>query len=40
MACFLCSRGCRGWRACVGGMLAWVVCLRWWRPSVGEVPRG
>ena len=37
MACYLCYRECRGWRACVRGALMWVVCLRWWRASVGEV---
>ena len=27
----------RAIRASVGGVLAWVACLRGWRPSVGGV---
>ena len=37
MACYLCYCQCGGWRACVEGVLTWVVCLRWWHPSVGEM---
>ena len=37
MTCYLCYRECRGWRACVRGVLMWVVCLRWWRASVSDV---
>ena len=22
----------------MGGVLTWVVCLRWWRASVGDMP--
>ena len=38
MACYSFWRGWCGWRACVGGMLAWVTwvaCLHGWRASVG-----
>ena len=38
MANYLCYCVCAGWRAYMGGMLKWVVCLRWWRASVGNVP--
>ena len=31
MAYYLCYRGWLCWRACVGGALAWVGCLRVWR---------
>ena len=37
MVCHTCQLGWRGWRTCVGGVLAWVVwvvCLRVWRASV------
>jgi hypothetical protein len=27
----------RGWRACVGGVHAWVACMRGWRACVGGV---
>ena len=36
MTCYLCYRECREWRAWVGGVLTWVVCLRWWRASVAQ----
>ena len=29
--------GYRKWRACAGGVLTWVACLRWWRANVGDV---
>ena len=38
MTCNLCKRGCRGDRAYVGEVLAWELCLRWWRASMGEMP--
>ena len=38
MACYLCYCECDGWCACMGRVLTWVVCLRWWRASVGDVP--
>ena len=38
MVCYLRKRGCHEWRACVGDVLAWEVCLFLWRASVGEVP--
>ena len=45
MACYLCYCECSGWRACMGGVLTWVVCLPLWRASVmcqrvsvGDVP--
>ena len=40
VACLREWRGKRGWRACVGDVLAWVAwvaCLRGWRASVGGV---
>ena len=24
--------------SCVGGLLAWLVCLRWWHASVDDMP--
>ena len=38
MVCYLCKRGGNEWRAWVGDVLAWVVCLFLWRASVSEVP--
>ena len=40
MVCFSCQRGWRGWRACVGRILAWVACehtLLGWCASVDDV---
>ena len=30
LVCYTCQRGWRGWRACMGGMLAWVACYAGW----------
>ena len=38
MVYFLCYCECGGWRICMGIVLTWVVYLRWWRASVGDVP--
>ena len=38
MAYYLCKRGFHKWRACVGGLIAWMVCLYSWCASMGYMP--
>ena len=38
MVYYLCYREYRGWRACVEGVVTWVVSLHWWHASVDDVP--